>query len=147
MSIQDQLATDMKNAMRERDKARVGVIRMAQSELKQRAIDEGPLDETGTLAAIEKMIKKRRDAERQYREAGRDDLAQSEAAEAEILGDYLPTQLDDSEIDAEIDRAVNECGAKSMADMGTVMGVLKSRLQGRADIGDVSSRLKARLAG
>lgn len=147
MSIQDQLTADMKSAMRERDKARVSVIRMAQSELKQREIDNGPLDDASTLAAIEKMIKKRRDAERQYLEAGRDDLAESEAAEADILGDYLPTPLGDSEVDAEIDRAVSECGAQSMADMGKVMGVLKERLQGRADISDVSSRLKARLAG
>ncbi|NNC23381.1 GatB/YqeY domain-containing protein [Salinisphaera sp. USBA-960] len=147
MSIQDQLATDLKEAMRARDKARMGVIRMAQSELKQREIDEGALDDTATVGAIEKMVKKRRDAEAQYRDADRQDLADAEAAEAEVLQGYLPSQLGEAEIDAEIERVINETGAESMRDMGSVMAVLKPSLQGRADLGEVSTRVKARLAG
>ncbi len=146
MTVQEQLAADIKAAMRERDKHRLGVLRMAQSELKQQRIDSGELDDATALAAIEKMVKKRRDAETQYRDAGRDELADTEAAEADILKSYLPAQLDASELDAEIDRAIGECDAKSMRDMGSVMAFLKPRVQGRADMSNVSSRVKARLA-
>lgn len=146
MSIQDQLAADLKTAMRERDKTRLNVIRMAQSELKQRAMDEGELDDAATSAAVEKMVKKRVDAEAQYRDADRDDLADVELSEANILRNYLPEMLGDAEIDTEIQRAIDECGAESMRDMGSVMNVLKPRLQGQADLGDVSTRTKARLA-
>lgn len=147
MTVQEQLAADIKTAMRERDKQRLGVLRMAQSELKQQSIDAGELDDAATLAAVEKMVKKRRDAEKQYRDAGRDELADAEAAEADILKSYLPAQLDATEIDTEIDRAISECGAESMRDMGGVMAVLKPRLQGRADMSNVSTRVKARLTG
>lgn len=147
MTVQEQLAADIKTAMRERDKHRLGVLRMAQSELKQQRIDAGELDDATAVASVEKMVKKRRDAETQYRDAGRHELADAEAAEADILKGYLPAQLDASELDAEIDRAIGECGAQSMKDMGNVMAVLKPRVQGRADMSNVSSRVKGRLVG
>lgn len=146
MSLKDQLADDMKAAMRGRDKARLSVIRLIQSAIKQREVDEQiELDDAGTLAVIEKMIKQRRDAEAQYRDAGRDELAAAEAAEITVLQAYLPEPMTDAEIDAAINAALAETGAESMRDMGKVMGAIKPRLQGRADMGAVSQRLKARL--
>lgn len=146
MSLKEQIKDDMKTAMRSRDKARLGVIRLLQAAIKQREVDERiELDDGDVLAIIEKMIKQRRDAEQQYRDAARPELADVEAAEIVVLQDYLPKQLSDSEIDAEIETALTETGAESMRDMGKVMGALKPRLQGRADMGEVSKRLKARL--
>lgn len=146
LSLKDQLQDDMKSAMRTRDKERLAVIRMLRAAIKQREIDEHKtLDNAETLAVLEKMLKQRRDAEAQYRDAGRDELADAEAAEAVVLEHYLPIPLDDAEIDAAIDAAIAEHNATSMRDMGQVMGALKPRLQGRADMAVVSQRLKARL--
>ncbi|RJS91270.1 GatB/YqeY domain-containing protein [Salinisphaera sp. Q1T1-3] len=146
MNLKEQLSDDMKSAMRARDKERLAVIRQAQAAVKQREIDEGTtLDDAGVLAVIEKMIKQRRDAETQYRDAGRDELADAEGAEITVLEHYLPARLSDAELDAVIDRAIADTGAESMRDMGKVMGQLKSELAGQADMSDVSARLKTKL--
>ena len=148
MSLKEQLQDDLKSAMRTRDKERLAVLRMLMAALKQREVDErSELDDAEVLGVLEKMIKQRRDAETQYREADRHELADAEAAEIAVLEHYLPAQLSEAEIDAAIESAVSEQGATSMRDMGPVMGVLKNRLQGRADLAVVSQRLKARLQG
>lgn len=136
----------MKSAMRARDKERLSVIRMVNAAIKQREIDERTtLDDAGALAVIEKMLKQRRDAESQYRDAGRDELADAEAAEISVLEHYLPARLSETEIDAAIDRAIADTGADSMRDMGKVMSRLKAELAGQADMAEVSQRLKAKL--
>jgi uncharacterized protein YqeY len=146
LSLKQQLQDDMKAAMRGRDKARLTVIRMATAAIKQREIDSGAtLDDSGVLAVIEKLIKQRRDAANQYRDAGRTDLAEAEEAENVVLEDYLPAQLYEAEIDAAIERAIAANEASSMRDMGKVMGQLKGQLQGQADLAVVSQRLKERL--
>ncbi|MGB7757630.1 MAG: GatB/YqeY domain-containing protein [Salinisphaera sp.] len=146
MNIKDQLSEDMKSAMRARDKERLSVIRMVNAAIKQREVDDGTtLEDPDVLAVIEKMVKQRRDAETQYRDAGRDELADAEAAEISVLEHYLPAQLSEAEIDAAIDRAMAGTGAESMRDMGKVMGQLKSELAGQADMSVVSQRLKAKL--
>lgn len=146
MSIKDQLKDDMKTAMRARDKERLGVIRMVMAAVKQREIDEGTtLDDTGTLAVIEKMVKQRRDAAAQYRAAERAELAETEENEIAVLETYLPAQLSEHEIDAAIDSAIAATDAQSMRDMGKVMGQLKTSIQGQADMAVVSQRVKARL--
>ncbi|KEZ79349.1 GatB/YqeY domain-containing protein [Salinisphaera hydrothermalis] len=146
MNIKDQLSEDMKSAMRARDKERLAVIRMVNAAIKQRELDDGStLDDPAVLAVIEKMVKQRRDAESQYRDAGRDELADAEAAEISVLEHYLPAQLSEAEIDAAVTRAIADTGAESMRDMGKVMGQLKSELAGQADMAVVSQRLKAKL--
>jgi len=146
MSLKDQLQDDMKSAMRARDKERLAVIRMTLAAIKQREIDESTtLDETQVLAVVEKMVKQRRDAETQYRDNDRPELADAEAAEIVVLEHYLPTQLSDAELDAEIDGVLAETGATSMKDMGQIMGQLKPKVQGKADMAVVSQRLKAKL--
>ena len=146
MNIKDQLSEDMKSAMRARDKERLAVIRMVNAAIKQREVDDGiTLDDPAVLAVIEKMVKQRRDAESQYRDAGRQELADAEAAEISVLEHYLPDQLSEAEIDAAVERAIADTGAESMRDMGKVMGQLKSELAGQADMAVVSQRLKAKL--
>lgn len=148
MSLRDQLQDDMKSAMRTRDKERLAVIRMTLAAIKQREIDESrTLDEAEVLAVVEKMVKQRRDAETQYRDNDRPELADAEAAEIAVLEHYLPTQLSEAELDSLIDDVIAETGATSMKDMGQVMGQLKPRVQGQADMAVVSQRLKARLQG
>ena len=146
MSLKAQLQDDMKSAMRTRDKERLAVIRMLMAAVKQREVDErSELADADVLAVIEKMVKQRRDAELQYRDADRPELADAEAAEIAVLEHYLPTQLSEAEIDQAIEAAITETEAASMRDMGKVMGVLKPRLQGQADMAVVSQRLKTRL--
>jgi|TARA_B100002049_G_C15919730_1_gene307584 uncharacterized protein YqeY len=136
----------MKSAMRTRDKERLAVIRMLMAAVKQREVDDREeLADGDVLAVVEKMVKQRRDAEQQYRDANRPELADAEAAEIAVLENYLPTQLSEAEIDQAIENAIAESQAESMRDMGKVMGVLKPRLQGQADMAVVSQRLKARL--
>jgi uncharacterized protein YqeY len=137
----------MKDAMRGGDKPRLGVIRLILAAVKQREVDERiELDDAQFTAVLDKMSKQRRDSLEQYEKAGRDDLAEQEKFELGILKAYLPEQLSDAEIDALIEEAVQATGASSMKDMGKVMGQLKGQLQGRADMGAVSSKIKARLA-
>lgn len=146
MSLKKTLQDDVKQAMRARDKQRLTVIRTINATIKQREIDDQTtMDDAGILAIIDKMIKQRRDAESQYRDAGRTELADNEAAEITILEEYLPEPLSDADIDAAIDQAIADTGASSMKDMGQVMGQLKPQLQGKADMSVVSQRLKARL--
>ncbi|GMQ87013.1 MAG: CBU_1594 family Dot/Icm type IV secretion system effector [Gammaproteobacteria bacterium] len=148
MSLKDQLQQDMKDAMRGRDKPRLGVIRLILAAVKQREVDERiVLDDTQVITVLDKMSKQRRDSLEQYEKAGRNDLAEQEKFELGILKTYLPEQLDDAEIDALIEEAIQATGAGSMKDMGKVMGRLKDKLQGRADMGTVSGKIKARLAG
>lgn len=147
MTLRDRILDDIKTAMREKARERLLVLRTLSAALKQKEVDERiELDEAGVLAVIEKMIKQRRDSERQYREAGRDDLADQEASEIALLETYLPEPLSDADLDKLIEEAIGEAGAESMKEMGKVMGLLKPRVQGRADMGDVSARIKSRLS-
>lgn len=146
MSLKQQLQEDMKAAMRARGKARLAIIRMLMAAIKQREVDAGAeLDDPDVLAVIEKMVKQRRDAAAQYRDAGRAELADAEEAEIVVLEHYLPAQLSEAEIDAAIERAISDNQASSMRDMGQVMGQLKNQLQGQADMAAISQRLKAKL--
>ena len=148
MSLKDKLQQDMKTALRGGDKPRLGVIRLILAAVKQREVDERiELDDAQITTVLDKMSKQRRDSLEQYEKAGRDDLAGQEKFELDILQSYLPEQLGDAEIDALIEEAVQATGASSMKDRGKVMGQLKNKLQGRADMGAVSGKIKARLAG
>lgn len=144
--IKQQLTADMKQAMRDKDKPRLGVVRLALAAIKQREVDERiELDDTQVLAVIDKMVKQRRDSVRQFEDAARQDLADQESFEITVLQAYLPEALSDSELDRLIDEAVTASGATSMKEMGKAMGLLKPKVQGRADMGAVSAKLKARL--
>ncbi|MGH8561733.1 MAG: GatB/YqeY domain-containing protein, partial [Nevskiales bacterium] len=134
MSLKDQILNDMKAAMRSGDKTRLGVIRLIASAIKQREVDERiTLDDSAVIAILEKMIKQRRDSVSQFQAGGRPELADVETAEIVILQGYLPAALSEAEIDAIIDSAVTESGASSVKDMGKVMGLVKPKVQGRAD--------------
>ena len=134
----------MKDAMKSRDKERLGTIRLIQAEFKRIEVDERiELGEDRVLAVLDKMVKQRRDSLKQYQDAGRDELAAQEAFEIDVIQGFLPQQLSEAEIDAMIDEAV--AGASGMQAMGAVMGALKPKLAGRADMGAVSARVKARL--
>ena len=138
----------MKDALRGRDKPRLGVIRLILAAVKQREVDERiELDDAQINAVLDKMSKQRRDSLEQFEKAGRDDLVAQEKFELGILKAYLPEPLSDAEIGALIEEAVQTTGASSIKDMGKVMGLLKSKLQGRADMGAVSGKIKARLTG
>ena len=148
MSLKEQLQQDMKQAMRGGDKRRLGAIRLVMAAIKQREVDERiELDDAAITAVLDKMAKQRRESIAQYSKAGRDDLVEQENFELELLKTYLPEQLEAAEIDAMIEATIQSTGATSVKDMGKVMGQLKPRLQGRADMGAVSARIKARLSG
>jgi uncharacterized protein YqeY len=137
---------DVKAAMKAKDKPRLGVLRLITAAIKQREVDEQiTLNDEQVLAVLEKMVKQRKDSITQYEKAGRDELAQQEAFEIGIIQDYMPEQLSDAEIDALISEAISSSGAESMKDMGKVMGLLKPKLAGRADMGAVSAKIKAKL--
>lgn len=144
--IKDKINEDMKSAMRAHDTARLGTIRLLRAAVKQREIDE-QIDATDAqvMEVIAKMVKQRRDSVEQYRAGGREDLAQKEQAEIDVLSSYLPQQLTEAEINAIIDEAVASAGVTGMAGMGKVMGLVKPRVTGRADLGKVSALVKARL--
>lgn len=145
--LKDRLTQAMKDAMRAKDKPRLGVLRMALAAIKQVEIDERiEVDAARTLALLDKQIKQRDDAAQQYQDAARPDLADIERIEAAVLREFLPTPLSTEEIAALIDAAITTSGAASMRDMSAVMAILKPQLQGRADIGAVSKQIKARLA-
>ncbi len=143
--VRDQLTEAMKEAMRNRDKPRLGTIRLALAELKRIEIDEKSLDDQRALAVLDKMVKQRRDAIEQFESAGRTDLADQEKLELKVLADFLPTPLSDSEITELVDLAIKSTGASSMADMGKVMGIVKPQAQGRADMSSISKIVKSRL--
>ena len=146
MSLKTQLTDDMKTAMKGGDKARLGVIRLILAAVKQREVDERiELDDPQVLAVLEKMVKQRRDSISQYDAANRQDLADIERAELAVIDTYLPAKLDDAAIQAAIEAAVAETGASSPSDMGKLMAVLKPRLAGQADMGEVSKLVKLRL--
>ncbi|MDH3934539.1 MAG: GatB/YqeY domain-containing protein [Xanthomonadales bacterium] len=147
MSLKDKLQQDMKAAMRAGEKRQLAVIRLINAAIKQREVDERiELDDQQVTAAIDKMAKQRRESIEQYEKAGRDDLADQEKFELEFLKSYLPEQLGEAEIDAMIEAAVTATGASSIKDMGKIMGQLKPKLAGRADMGAVSGKIKARLS-
>ncbi len=136
----------MKEAMRAKDESRLSVIRMLRAAIQRREVDDQvELDDEGVLGVIQKQIKQSQDAAKQFADGGRDDLASKEQGDIAVLKTYLPEQLSDTEIDALIDAAVAETGAGSMRDMGKLMGILKPKLQGRADMGAVSGKIKAKL--
>lgn len=138
----------MKDAMKSRDKERLATIRLMQAEFKRIEVDERiVLDEARVMTVLDKMLKQRRDSHKQFEEAGRDDLASQEASEIAVIQEYLPAQLSDDELDAIINDAISAADGSGMQAMGAVMGVLKPQLQGRADMGAVSQKVKARLVG
>jgi len=148
MSLKAQITEDMKAAMRARDAARLSAIRLLLAAMKQREVDERiELSDADILAIIEKMLKQRRDSVTQYEAGGRQDLADVEKFEIGVLTGYMPQQLTDAEIAAEVAAAVAASGAKAMQDMGKVMALLKPKLAGRADMAKVSALVKAKLAG
>jgi len=143
MSLKQQLTDDMKTAMKSGDKARLGVIRLINAAIKQREVDSRTqLDDAAVIAVLEKMRKQRQDSITQYEAAQRDDLAQIERAELVVIDAYLPAKLGEAELVAAIQAAIAEIGAKTPADMGKLMGVLKPRLAGQADMGLVSQLVK-----
>tara|TARA_B110001450_G_scaffold58721_1_gene55396 strand:+ start:167 stop:613 length:447 start_codon:yes stop_codon:yes gene_type:complete len=146
MSMKEQIKTAMKEAMRAKDKPRLGAIRLIQADIKRIEVDERiEVDDARVLAILDKMVKQRRDSISQYKAAARQELADIEIAEISVIQEFLPTALTDEEITAMIEDAVAQTGAASMADMGKVMGILKPLIQGRADGGAVSGRVKAAL--
>lgn len=146
MSLSDQLKNAMKEAMRAKDKERLGTIRMALAAVKQIEVDERiTLDDDGILKVLTKMVKQRKDAITQYNDAGRPELAEAEAAEIKVIEDFLPQALTEQEINDLISQAITELNASGMQDMGKVMGKLKPQMQGRADMAVVSGIIKARL--
>lgn len=145
-TLKEQITAEMKDAMRAKDKERLGTIRLILAAIKQREVDERiELDDTQVLVVLDKMVKQRRDSIKQYRDAGREELAAVEENEIAVIQHYLPTALSEEEINQLIDEAVAASGAAGMQDMGKVMGLLKPKLQGRADMGQVSGRIKERL--
>ncbi|MDX2298642.1 MAG: GatB/YqeY domain-containing protein [Xanthomonadaceae bacterium] len=147
MSLKQRLTDDMKAAMKSGDKTRLGVIRLINAAIKQREVDERiTLDDAQVLAALEKMLKQRRDSIAQYDSAGRDDLAGIERGEVEIIQSYLPAQLSADEIATAIAAAIAQTGAAGPQDMGKVIGALKAQIAGRADMGQVSALVKQALA-
>jgi hypothetical protein len=147
MSLREQINDDMKAAMRARDTGRLGTIRLLLAAVKQREVDERvTLDDAAITAVIDKMIKQRKDSISQFEGAGRTDLADKEKAELAILSAYMPAQMSEAEIVAEVQDAVVQTGAAGPQDMGKVMGVLKPKLAGRADMTAVSAQVKAALA-
>jgi len=146
MSLKDRIQQDVKDAMRAREKERLATIRLITAAIKQREVDERiELDDEQVLLVLDKMCKQRRESISQFEKASRDDLIAVEVREMEIIQDYLPKQLGDDEIAALIDAAMSDTGATSIKDMGKVMGQLKPKLQGRADMSAVSAMIKARL--
>ncbi|MBT5892150.1 MAG: GatB/YqeY domain-containing protein [Chromatiales bacterium] len=148
MSLKDQIKADMKDAMRAGEKERLSVIRMLLASIQRREIDDRKdLDDVEILSVIEKQVKQHRDSATQFKDAGRDERADAELAEAAMLLGYLPAPLSDNEINALIDQVIGETGASGMQDMGKVMGIIKTKAQGRADMGSLSGKIKTRLAG
>jgi hypothetical protein len=148
MSLKARITDDMKTAMRARETARLGTVRLLLAAIKQKEIDERiELDDAAVSGIVEKLIKQRKDSISQFQAAGRDDLVAAEQAELVVLQAYLPEQLSAAEVEAAVVAAIAESGASSAKDMGKVMGLLKARLAGRADMGQASALIKARLAG
>jgi uncharacterized protein YqeY len=148
MSLKDQITDDMKAAMRAKDSGRLATIRLILADIKRKEVDERiELDDTQVTAVVEKMIKQRKDSITQFENGGRQDLADIEKAELNVLAAYMPAGLSDEEIAAEVQAAVAASGAAGPQDMGKVMGILKPKLAGRADMTAVSAQVKKALSG
>lgn len=146
MSLIDQLKDHMKQAMIAKEKARLSTIRMALAAIKQIEVDtRESLTDEQVIAVLTKMVKQRRDSISQFEAAGRNELADVEAAEIQVIEAFLPTPLTEAEVAALIDATIVEVGASAMADMGKVMGALKSKVQGRADMGAIGAMIRAKL--
>lgn len=147
MTLKQQLSEDMKTAMKAKDSLALSTIRLINAAIKQYEVDErAEADDAKITAILGKMIKQRKDSAKIYTDAGRQDLADKENAEIEVLGRYLPEMMSADEIAAAVRAAVAETGAAGMADMGKVMGVLKAKLAGKADMGEVNQAVKAALS-
>lgn len=145
-SLKSRLHEEMKAAMRAKDKQRLSTIRLIQAEVKRIEVDERiDVDDDRLLVVMDKMCKQRRDSIQQYTDAGRTELADIEAAEITVIQEFLPAQLSQQELDGMVADAVANSGAESMKDMGKVMAILKPKLQGRADMGEVSKLIKSQL--
>jgi len=148
MELKNKITEDMKTAMRAKDTARLGTVRLLLSAMKQKEVDERVvLADADILAIIDKMVKQRRESISQFEKAGRNDLADVEKAEIAVLSAYLPQQLSEAEVAKEIEAAIKETGASGAKEMGKVMGLLKARLAGKTDMGKVSGLVKAKLQG
>jgi len=146
VSLKEQINEQVKQAMRAGEKSRLKVLRMLTAAIKQKEIDERiELDDAQVLAVIDKMVKQRRESIEQYTAGGRSELAEAEQVEIDVLSDFLPEQLGEDELAAMIEQAIADTGAASMADMGKVMGQLKPKVQGRADMKQVSAAVRAKL--
>jgi uncharacterized protein YqeY len=148
MSLRDQITDDMKAAMRAKESARLATIRLILADIKRKEVDERiELNDAQVLAVVEKMIKQRKDSITQFEAGGRQDLADIEKSELVVLSAYMPAGLSDEEIAAEVKAAVAASGAAGPQDMGKVMGILKPKLAGRADMTAVSAQVKQALSG
>ncbi len=146
MSLKVQITDDMKSAMKAGDKDRLKVVRLMMAAIKQVEIDQRiELDDTAVLGVLDKMVKQRRDSVEQFQNGNRQDLADIELAEIVVLELYLPEQLSDAELDVLVDDAISSTGAESIRDMGKVMGIIKAKAAGGADMGAVGAKVKARL--
>ncbi len=147
-ALKPRIIDDMKAAMRARDKERLGAIRLITAAIKQVEVDERleSIDDTRVLGILQKMVKQRRDSIEQYQKANRQDLADREAFEITVIRTYMPQPLSDQEVEQLIDAVVRDTGAESMKEMGKVMGQLKDHVQGRADMGVVSAKVRDRLS-
>jgi len=147
MSLKGQITDDVKKAMKAGDKDRLRVLRLITAAIKQVEVDERKeVDDDAVLGVLGKMVKQRRDSIAQYQQGNRPDLADIEAAEIDVIETYLPEPLSEQELDKIIDEAVSATGAESIRDMGKVMGAVKASVHGRADMGAVGARVKARLS-
>ena len=144
--LKDQITADMKTAMRAGDSDRLTVIRMIKAAIQRREVDDRvELDDGGVISIVQKLVKQGQDSASQFTQGGRQELADKELAEIDIIKQYLPEPLSDKDLDALIDAAITESSATSVKDMGKVMAIVREKAQGRADMGAVSSRVKSRL--
>jgi uncharacterized protein YqeY len=147
MNLKNRILDDVKSAMRARDKKRLAALRLVTASIKQKEVDERiELDDTAVLMILNKMVKQRRDSIEQYDKAGREDLSEQEHFELEILAEYMPAPLAEDELADIIRTAIEQSGATSMRDMGTVMGLIRPAVQGRADMKAVSQAVRASLS-
>ena len=147
LSLKERIQEDMKSAMRNKDSTRLGIIRLIMAAIKQREVDERiTLNDPQVVEVLDKMLKQRRESIIQYEKGQRQDLADKEAFEITIVQEYLPPALDETELEALINEAINIAGANTAKDMGRVIGILKPRIQGRADMAKVSGRIKEKLS-
>ena len=145
--LRQRIESDMKTAMRAKDKERLGTIRLILAAIKQKEIDERiTLTDTDILAVLDKMVKQRRDSITQFQQAGRQELADKENAEVTVIQEYMPAAMGENEVDAIIAEAITTVGASSPQDIGKIMGLIKPKLQGRADMGLVSRKVKEKLS-